>query len=241
MSHARTNSKPDAVSRAAPAIPSPRSIRKIRRIILDWGSRNYKSFPWRNPTENWHALLAEILLQRTRANSVVPVYQKFVFTFSTPAKLGRAPLRKIENLLYPLGLRWRARLIKKFGQALDARNGKPPESLKELITLPGVGPYAAAAYLGFHTDARAVIIDANIVRFLCRLVGYKYDGETRRKLWLLNFADRMTPREKVRRYNYSVLDFTMQICTTRPRCKECPIGPSLCNYGKTVLDQTIAL
>lgn len=177
-----------------------------------------------------------MLLQRTRANSVVSVYQQFVFAFATPSQLGRARIGKIEKLLYPLGLRWRAPLIKKLGKALDARGGTPPKSLGELITLPGVGPYAAAAYLGFHTNARAVIIDANIVRFLCRLIGYQYDGETRRKQWLLNFADRMTPQQNVKRFNYGILDFTMQICTSHPKCKQCPIGEALCVYGFRVLN-----
>ncbi len=181
-------------------------------------------------------MLAEVLLQRTRASSVVSVYQQFVFRFATPSKLGRAPLQKIEKLLYPLGLRWRAPLIKRLGQVLNERGGKPPASLQELVTLPGVGPYAAAAYLGFHTKSRAVIIDANVVRFLCRLLGYEYDGETRRKQWLLDFADRMTPKQNVKKYNYSVLDFTMQICTTRPKCAQCPVGPALCVHGRSVLN-----
>src|SRR5262249_31273909 len=189
-----------------------------------------------NPKQNWHALLAEVLLQRTRASSVVSVYQRFVFAFSTASKLGRAPVLRIEKLLYPLGLRWRAPLIKKLGKALDERGGNPPDSLHELITLPGVGPYAAAAYLGFHTDSRAVIIDANVVRFLCRLIGYECDGETRRKRWLLEFADKMTPNKDVKQYNYGVLDFTMQVCTTRPKCDQCPVGPTLCLHGQRVLN-----
>jgi len=165
---------------------------------------------------------------------VVSVYEQFVFAFATPSKLKQASVKKIEKLLYPLGLRWRAPLIKKLARALDERGGSPPTSLAELITLPGVGPYAAAAYLGFHTNSRAVIIDANVVRFLCRLIDYSYDGETRRIPWLLDFADRMTPRRNVKRFNYSLLDFTMQICTTRPKCEQCPVGPKLCIYGQKI-------
>ena len=167
---------------------------------------------------------------------MVGVYEQFVFAFATPAKLKQASVKKIEKLLYPLGLRWRAPLIKKLARELDERGGSPPTSLAELITLPGVGPYAAAAYVGFHTNSRAVIIDANVVRFLCRLIDYRYDGETRRKPWLLDFADKMTPRQNVKRFNYSLLDFTMQICTTRPKCEHCPVGPRLCIYGRKFLE-----
>ena len=168
---------------------------------------------------------------------MVSVYEQFVFAFSTPSKLGRAPLSRIETILYPLGLRWRAPLIKKLGRELEDRGGVPPGSMRELVTLPGVGPYAAAAYLSFHTKSRAVIVDANVVRFLCRLVGFEYDGETRRKPWLLDFADRMTPRQNAKQYNYAVLDFTMQICTNRPKCEQCPIGPVYCVKGEMILSQ----
>ena len=167
---------------------------------------------------------------------MVSVYEQFVFAFATPSRLKQAPIKKIEKLLYPLGLRWRAPLIKNLARELDERGGSPPTSLAELITLPGVGPYAAAAYLGFHTNSRAVIIDANVVRFLCRLIGYEYDGETRRKPWLLDFADRMTPRRNVKKFNYSLLDFTMQICATRPKCERCPVGPKLCVHGQRILN-----
>ena len=216
---------------------SPQTARTLQRILLNWGRAHYQDFPWRSAVEPWHALVAELLLQRTRAANVVPVYTAFVKKFPTPEKLARARLSTIEQIIYPLGLIWRAPWLKKLGQALADRNGEIPTDIEGLKQLPGVGDYIAAAWLGFHGGKRAVIVDANVVRWLCRLIGEPYDGETRRQTWLIELADRCTPPRAWKDYNYAVLDFTMTICTTRPRCDVCPIGPRRCAYGATHLVQ----
>ena len=219
-----------------PAIISPANILKIRKILLRWGKVNFKNFPWRKPDNRWHALIAEVLLQRTRVASVVPVYEQFTSKYPEPADLAKASLEEIEKLIYPLGLRWRAPLIRELGEALKTLGGVP-NSLEELLELPGVGSYAAAAYLGFHGGKRAVIVDANVVRWLCRLVDRPYDGETRRKKWLVDLANDVTPSRKWTEFNYAVLDFTMQVCGKVPRCSICPIGPALCLTGQKILTE----
>ena len=87
-----------------------------------------------------------------------------------------------------------------------------------------MGDYAAAATAAFHGGTRAAIVDANIVRLLCRLRGHEYDGETRRKRWLLELADRLTPSVEFRDYGFAVLDLSMTVCRPRrPLCAECPL------------------
>lgn len=210
----------------------PQTARKIRQILLKWGKANYQDYPWRNATRPWHALVAEVLLQRTRAKNVVPVYEEFVKKFPLPAKLANARVSTIEKIIYPLGLRWRAPWLKKLGQDLRARDGEIPTTVEELKNLPGVGDYVASAWLGFHGGKRAVIVDANAVRWICRLLGKSYDGETRRQRWLIELADYLTPKQRWKEYNYAILDFTMQICTAHPQCSQCPIGPRWCLFGQ---------
>lgn len=216
-------------------IISPGDVRRIRRRILKWGRANFRPYPWRNPAEPWHGLIAELLLQRTRATNAVSVYQLFINSYPNPGDLARAPVKEIEKIIFPLGLRWRAPLLKKLGEELNRLGGTPPSSLDLLLELPGVGPYAAAAWLSFHGGRRGVIVDANVVRWICRMVGRKCDAETRRKRWLIQLADRLTPSHGSAEYNYAVLDFTMEICATRPKCVICPVGPRLCAYGKKAL------
>jgi A/G-specific adenine glycosylase len=206
------------------------AVPAVRRKIIRWGKEHYRAYPWREPARPWHGLVAEILLQRTKADTVVPVYRAFLRRFRTTSALANASLAEIQAIIYPLGLRWRAPLLKELGRELAARKDLPPANLESLKSLPGVGPYAAAAWLGFHGGQRAVIVDANVVRLLCRLVGTAMDGETRRKKWLIELADRLTPQSDWKEYNYAVLDFTMQVCTRKPACRTCPLKEH-CRYG----------
>ncbi len=217
----------------SPAI-EPETARIIRRILIKWGRRNYQNFPWRNADRPWHALLAEVLLQRTRAKNVVPVYLEFIGKFKNPSDLAGAPLDQIEQLIYPLGLKWRAPLMKQLGMELATRGGTVPGNLDELLSLPAVGPYAASAWLSFHGNKRAIIIDTNVVRLICRLIDVPMDGETRRKRWLIQTADLLTPQRAWKQYNYAVLDFTMQICTKVPKCPICPLL-RYCAFGQKAM------
>jgi A/G-specific adenine glycosylase len=213
----------------------PESIRRIRSKIAKWGNRNYKHYPWRNPKEPWHGLVAEILLQRTKADTVTQVYETFTSHFTTPDDLGKASVKEIARIIYPLGLKWRAPLLKELGSNLASNDGEIPTDLELLNRLPGVGPYVSAAWLGFHGGKRSTIIDANIVRLICRITGNPYDGETRRKKWLIELAESLTPKRKWKEYNYSVLDFSMAVCTKKPKCNICPIGIELCKTGFLLL------
>lgn len=214
---------------------TPMQIQRIQRELRVWGRENYKEFPWRAPRHQWHALIAEVLLQRTRARNVVPVYQAFVARFPDAEALKTATLEEIETLIYPLGLRWRAPLLKQLCDHLAASNGDVPATMDELLQLPAVGPYVASAMVSLHLGKRAVLIDANVVRWLCRLVDRPMDGETRRKTWLIELAQSVTPPRKAREFNYALLDFTMEICAKKPQCARCPIGPKLCLHGRKVL------
>jgi A/G-specific adenine glycosylase len=107
----------------------------------------------------------------------------------------------------------------------------PPETMAELLMLPGVGMYTAAAWLSLHRGKRAVIIDANVARWLSRLTGLPYNRDPRHVRWVQELADHLTPRRAFRDYNYAVLDFTMSVCAPRPRCDVCPVL-SDCWYGR---------
>jgi A/G-specific adenine glycosylase len=154
--------------------------------------------------------------------------------FPTPDHLAAATVEEVEQVIYPLGLRWRAPLLQNLGVKLAELNGVIPADLDAIMALPGVGQYAAAAWLSFLGGGHSVLIDANIVRWIGRLVDQPVDGETRRKKWLIELATRLTPETDVRAYNYAVLDFTMAICAKQPLCDRCPImAAGLCAYGRS--------
>lgn len=206
-------------------------VKRIRRILGTWARLNSQRFPWRSRSAGWHGLVAEILLQRTRARQVLPVYLEFVRRFPTPKSVASARLSEIRRVFSSLGLHWRAKLLHKLGLALSKSRGNVPDSLNELLALPGVGPYAASAWLSFHRGRRAAIVDSNTVRWLARVTGRAYGPETRRSRWVREAVEELTPSQRVREFNYGMLDFTMLVCRPKPRCEVCPFAESICRYA----------
>ena len=217
-------------------ILSDDDVRQIRRRIRRWGRRHFQVYPWRSTENAYAGLIAEVLLQRTRASAVPAVYESFLSRFPSAEHLARATEEEIAEVMYPLGLNWRVPLVAALGKRL-AELEEIPRDYNELCALPGIGPYTAAAWLSFHGGGRGVLIDSNVVRWICRLIGKAdCDGETRRKKWLRDMAERLTPRRGVKAFNYALLDFTMMVCVPgEPRCEACPLGASLCAIGNVRL------
>lgn len=213
-----------------------RRIGRVRRRLLQWGRENYQSYVWRDEPDLWLALVAEFLLQRTRARQVERVFAEVRESYRTAASLAEAGPEAATAILAGLGLHWRGPLLHGVARAVADAGGNPPENLEELRQLAGVGPYTSAAWLSLHRGKRAVLVDANVARLLARLTGREYPRDPRHVRWVNELADRLTPRRSFRDYNYAILDFTMMICTPRaPRCRECPIRGD-CRFGQGLAD-----
>lgn len=195
----------------------------IRKKLVVWGRANFEHFPWRTCTNDFHTLIAEILLQRTKASQVVPAYLNFINKYPDPASLARAEVTEVEDVIRPLGLRWRARVLVQLGKALEQYDGKVPDQQQSLVSLPGVGTYVSAAYLSLHRNKRAPIVDSNIVRFYGRFLGFHTGPETRRNPSVVKLADCATPRRGFREFNYAMIDFTRNVCKTKPEHEICPV------------------
>lgn len=205
------------------------SVRAIRRKIRNWGNKHYQHFPWRSTTSPYLGLIAEVLLQRTKASSAVVVYHRFAERFSKSSQLADASISEIENVIHSLGLKWRAPLLRRLGTELEALI-EIPTDLESLTQLPGVGQYAGSAWLSFHGRVRAVLIDANTVRLVSRVSGRSFDGETRRQPWVFGVLDALTPPRAHRQFNFAILDLSMLLCKPRlPECGHCPLSDN-CKY-----------
>ena len=192
--------------------------------VAKWGENNYSDYPWRDSSNPIHQLLAEILLQRTRAEQVIPVFRYIERTFTSINDFLRLEYHDIESILSTLGLRWRIPYILKLFETLQNQfNGSIPLDYDLLTSLPSVGPYTASAFLSLHQNTRKPIIDSNIVRLYGRFFGFSYDGETRRKKWLYRLADDLTPQKDFKQYNYAILDLSRILCKRTPICRDCPL------------------
>lgn len=199
---------------------------EFRSLLLAWFEENARDFPWRHPSNRtpYRAAIAELMLRRTRADQVVPVYERFLAAYPTLSTAAEAPPDEIRRLLYPLGLAWRADSVVTFLKEAYTRFGDEiPDEAETLRTLPGVGDYVGAAIAVFAGNHVETLIDVNVVRVLGRLSGLDYSGEARRRKPMRQLANRTVDPLHVADYHYAILDFAAKVCVAGiPRCKICP-------------------
>lgn len=205
-------------------------IENIQDAMIRWEQENFQTFPWRETGNHFHALIAEMMLQRTKAEQVLPIYNEFVGLYSSLEKLNEDRELQLRTLLKPLGLNWRIDNIVKTISILSEQMEIPVE-YDALTELPGIGSYVASAFLSFHTNQRHSIIDSNAVRLWGRVFGFQTDSETRRKKWFRELVEFITPQNEIRLFNYAMLDVTRAICKGKPLCNSCPLSEN-CNYYK---------
>jgi len=205
------------------------AIERIQLALLTWGRKNRKHFAWRTTDNQFHALIAEVMLQRTQAKQVIDVYKKFCSLYPSPFDAAADDPEKIRELLRPLGLRWRTEKVLELIKYLSYIGNNIPHDFEQLLCLPGIGSYAASAYLSFHADVRMPIIDSNVVRLWGRVFGFETDSETRRKKWFIDIIDKITPEKDFKDFNYAILDLTLDICKTKPLHYLCPLA-SICKF-----------
>lgn len=180
---------------------------------------------------SFHLLLAEVLLVQTKAEDVAVVWPRLVRKYPTPAALSVASAKSLVKLLRPLGLQnQKAKsLITISRTLLEHFGGRVPRSKEQLLSIPHVGLYTAAAVQCFAFRDRLPIVDANVLRVLGRIHGIETGSDLRRsrEAWTLAWA--ILPRKNARLHNYGLLDFAAQVCTVRrPRCESCPLKQTCC-------------
>src|SRR2546426_1380767 len=151
-----------------------RNASRFRRLLLSWVQSNLREYPWRRERDRFRLLLSEMMLRRTRADQVVPVYECVAQRYPSAEELAVAPTEELRALLYPLGLEWRAdNIVSMVREVVERYNGEVPGTKDEMMSLPGVGDYVASAVACFAKGEPTPIIDTNVVRVLGRLFGLR--------------------------------------------------------------------
>lgn len=201
------------------------SFESFRGNLLKWSKQNFRNYPWRKMISPYKVLIAEIMLQRTKADQVVPIYLSFLKKYPDPSRLSGAKLKDLKNMLHPLGLAWRAKKVYQMARYISTElNGIIPDDRNELLKIPGVGDYVADAILCFGFGKDQAVLDANVVRVLQRYYGMNSNTEARRDKKFREKIDRILPVGKAKEFNWAILDFAAIICTPKnPKHSECPI------------------
>ena len=208
-----------------------KKIKDYADLLLKWGKKNERRFAWRQENDPFHILVAEIMLQRTGARQVEPVYAEFVARYPSVHDLANAPFEDVLRYLRPLGLTYRAARLKQLAETLEKKfGGKVPRSECELLCLPGVGKYVANAVQCFAFRKEVPIVDANVLRVLNRVFSLDSMQDSHKDQEIWGFAARLIPEGKARDLNFSTLDFASLVCTTRnPRHCICLLK-NICDF-----------
>jgi A/G-specific adenine glycosylase len=200
----------------------PDTTKEFRRLILCWGRSNQRSFPWRETSDAYQVLVAEVMLQRTSATSVARVYPGFVKRWPTPQALAAAPEQEIRRSLESLGLSFRALRLRDIALALSNEEEVSLDPLW-LIALPGIGAYVAHAVPVFAAQQDLPVVDGVVGRVLRRYFGLHGRRQASRDRELWDVARQLAFGGRARELWWGVLDFAEAICRPRPKCHICPL------------------
>ena len=205
-------------------------ISVFRSALRKWSDYNLRSFSWRDTTDPFEILVAEILLQKTAAEKVEPIYDELIETYPTLDALAKADSDTLGDIIYSLGLQnQRTQALIKIGGEL--REIGVPADEEDLLELPNVGRYAANATLCFAFGEPRAIVDANVVRVYNRFFGADFDYRVE-EAWA--FATEVLPEHDVQEFNLALLDFAAEICTPKtPRCEDCFLT-EWCDYYQSL-------
>jgi A/G-specific adenine glycosylase len=207
----------------------------IRRKIINWYIEYGRKFPWRNTTDSYKVLIAEILLRRTTASAVSRVYEDFLSQFDSVERLSRAGESTIARELGSLGLQSRrAQELKKMASVITkTHSGTIPKSHENLLALPGVGEYIASAVRNFAYGDPAPLVDGNVIHLISRVFGIKFKGPTDPEAW--EFMTVFGGKKQEAKLYWGIIDLVATTCLRQnPRCSRCPLS-EVCLYSKGVL------
>jgi A/G-specific adenine glycosylase len=195
-------------------------------VLLAWYARHGRTrLPWRTTRDPYLIVVSEFMLQQTQVERVIPLYEAFAARFPSFAALAAADAADAVRAWRGLGYNSRAMRLHALARAVVERHhGRLPEGTAELLALPGIGPYTAAAVRAFAFELDGAALDVNLRRVIHRvLLGVEYPPLAgARELDALALA--AVAPGRAHDWNSALMDLGATICTARaPKCLVCPL------------------
>ncbi len=206
-------------------------LNRLHDEVIDWFEHAARDLPWRRDASPWAVMVSEFMLQQTPVARALPVYERWVERWSTPAALAAEPTGEAVRAWGRLGYPRRALRLHAAATAIVERHdGQVPTSIEALLALPGVGEYTAAAITSFAHHGTAVVMDTNVRRVFARVVSgvqFRATGVTAAERTL---ATRLMPPDQAHVWAAATMELGALVCTARsPDCAVCPVA-SLCRW-----------
>lgn len=212
-------------------MPASLDVDALHDRVIAWFATAARDLPWRRGVTPWAVMVSEFMLQQTPVARVLPVYEAWLERWPTPADLAAEPSGEAVRAWGRLGYPRRALRLHAAATAIVERHGgRVPADRDELLALPGVGDYTAAAITSFAFGGRAVVMDTNIRRALARVVsGVEFPAPAvtadERRL-----ATALLPDDDAHVWAAATMELGALVCTARsPQCTVCPVA-DLCRW-----------
>src|SRR5699024_140010 len=196
--------------------------------VSEWFVANGRPLPWREENPGpWGILVVEVMSQQTPIQRVLPVWQAWMQRWPAPGDLAAASPAEVIRAWGRMGYPRRALQLQEAARIIDSEyGGEVPAAEADLLDLPGVGPYTAAAVMAFAHGERAVVLDTNIRRVLTRTLDGVALPPTHVRTAERERAQSLVPRDPAAAvaWNAAVMEFGALVCTARaPLCGQCPL------------------
>jgi A/G-specific adenine glycosylase len=192
---------------------------------LKWYAAGHRDLPWRRTSDPYRIWISEIMLQQTRAQAVIPYYERFLQRFPTVESLAAAEEDQVLTLWSGLGYYSRARNLRRAAQQIVARGGFPAD-FESLRALPGIGDYTAAAIASIAFGLPHVVLDGNVLRVVARVENDAADiGSARTRERFRAVAQAWLDPKHAAAFNQAIMELGATVCLPRnPLCLVCPLA-----------------
>lgn len=192
--------------------------------LIGWYQKNKRDLPWRLTNDPYTIWVSEIILQQTRVDQGIEYFKRFIATYPDIRSLALSSEKDVLRLWQGLGYYSRARNLHKASKIiLEDYNGLLPSGYDEVLSLPGVGEYTAAAVLSFAYGLRYPVVDGNVMRLLSRIFGLDSPLNTQQGKKLITAkAFELMDKNDLRNFNQAIMEFGALHCTpVNPGCSDC--------------------
>ena len=197
----------------------------ISKLLIEWYRAGHRDLPWRRTEDPYRIWVSEIMLQQTRAQAVIPYYERFLDRFPTVEALAASKEDEVLALWSGLGYYSRARNLRRAAIEVAALGGFP-RNYEAIRALPGIGDYTAAAIASIAFGLPHAVLDGNVLRVVSRMENDAADiSSARTRERFREVAQGWLDRRHPGPFNQALMELGATVCLPRnPLCLVCPLG-----------------
>ena len=214
--------------------------KSFTQTILAWYDQGHRDLPWRRTKDPYRIWVSEIMLQQTRAETVVSYYERFLARYPAVRDLADAPEEELLKAWEGLGYYSRARSLQKAAKVIVAQyGGQLPADLDKLRALPGIGDYTAGAIASIAFGIPAAAVDGNVERVICRWDAIAEEvGTPAVRREIAARAQALVPRDRPGAFANAMMEMGATMCTPKnPKCLLCPVREGCLGFAQGIVQE----